>query len=73
MQQDMLLSATLDLLTVAIVLVNHARDGSCTPTTPGSRTWMEHAGRCSRDGDCLLARDPKAASDLKEHAIVKVA
>ena len=69
LQQDML-SATLDLLTVAIVLVD--REGRIVHANHAGLAYLDERGALRRDGDCLSARDPKAASDLKD-AIVKVA
>ena len=69
LQQDML-SATLDLLTVTIVLVD--REGRIVHVNHAGLAYLDERGALRRDGDHLSARDPKAASDLKD-AIVKVA
>lgn len=63
LQQDML-SATLDLLTVGIVLVD-AQARIVHANLAGLRQ-IDKSSALRRDGDLLSARDPKAVRDLRD-------
>ncbi|MEQ1718797.1 MAG: LuxR C-terminal-related transcriptional regulator, partial [Hyphomicrobium sp.] len=63
LQQDML-SATLDLLAVGIVLVD--AEARIAHTNRAGLTYLDARSAVRLDGDHLSARDPKAASELKE-------